>query len=52
MPIDPQDADTYREMLQIALAQLHEASQKYAALAARCQALRDELARYIRAFGP
>ena len=52
MPIDPQDVETYREMLQIALAQLHEATQKCAALAARCHALQDEIRRSLRQFGP
>jgi hypothetical protein len=41
------EAELYREMLQIALAQVHEAGQRYAALARCCQALEDELRRYI-----
>lgn len=52
MPIDHQDADTYREMLQIALAQAQEAERAYARIVAKCQALQDEIRRYIRNFGP
>ncbi len=45
--LDERDAETYRLMLSVALAQLHAQLQRIAALDAQLQALRDEIARYV-----